>query len=299
MIIVEPEIQGQHSITPPEIELKHAVMVWLNSLFPDTVAEVNETMFTLKINCRRISHTNAVCDVKLLSITEFSPNCVELRVRPEGNTYAWPCVLVCPDADFALQLHKTVRPEAMAYSASFDTIVIETDKFRVLPARNRYQTNQAILDLQRQCVRAMKKLSKRETTRTLCHNLHLATPGNIPLNILHREIATVLGITQNIETILLKGFVLVLVMDGVLDPVGVNDVQQFRRTILFDEYVDEFEERDREQRRTALESQKNNLAKYLQSARTDHERKMFMLNNLALQIAEMERQIREIDEALS
>lgn len=293
MHIVEPEVQGRHGVTPPDEQLQITVTGWLNSLFPG--ADDIETKFTLKIECRRIPHADNFYGVKLLCFAEFSNNCVELRVRPNGNVHSWQCFLVCPNKEWAQRLHNVTRPATIAYSNYCVHITNETTKFRVDDYTQGISKNEKE-KLRNGFVRLIRDIERRETKQRLCYNLRqVVATEDVPISVLRREIALTLNIKETLDKILFMGFILELVNKGLLEPVGLSEVQLFHRTLLFDEYADAHEDILKQKKRDELQGQLNNLTKLRESRQNELTRLQKQVENLELTLAEMSSQIRNVE----
>ena len=106
MCTVIAQLQGIHSFTPPETDLRVTVMEWLNNLHePD-----DNTTFELQINCCHIARPGSFYGVRVMGMSDFCSNCVKLHVRPKRSTSFWPCWLVCPNDKWARRICNAARP---------------------------------------------------------------------------------------------------------------------------------------------------------------------------------------------
>jgi len=121
-ICVKTDVSGHHGYQPPEREIGRTVKDWLYDCLKEGSLVVQDDQptkfngqldFTVSVECHRIAADRNYYGVKAVKLQ--NPTTVELRVRPNGSDYRWPCFLACPDQMVALTIIGRSRPNAMIY----------------------------------------------------------------------------------------------------------------------------------------------------------------------------------------
>jgi hypothetical protein len=290
--VVSCVAQGDHGTVPPFGPIKSMVERWVNVILP--FAE--KTNFEVQVECRRDKCAKLFVGVKAIRIPMYNRASVELRVRPpEGGHYQWICHLICPSEVTAFQIISAARPTACEYllqeGEKVEKIQHSPSK-KLVPTSRLEQGKQAALVEQRSQERLIQALGKNAFLRKLCAVMATAMDGSGRLGM--AQIGQALNATfeRPFSAESLRIVSALLVEEGLLDPNNRKDASStFTATILFDEYLEEYNDKKKGELRESLILRKASIEKLFAVNKREQERLAEVLDDLRKSAKKLEAQI--------
>ena len=255
--------RGDHSVHPPLDELRLLVENWLCQLLPDDQPITCE----LKVECRRDACSRQFQGVKAICVPDFnaSATTIELRARPRGSTCQWICFLICESQTIAVNIICKARPSACTYLVErYKADVRKTSKQPLGHASKRKADADSV-----HLNRFLHQLKRRTTLRQLCGSLHSNQQlDKIPRGSICQALSSILG-SKTITAESMCSLLEHLVEAGVLDPLSES---HFSRTMLFDEYSNEYLQQMKQGLQIQLEQDRDANERALEYCRREGQR---------------------------
>jgi hypothetical protein len=288
---------GDHGVKPPLREIENETQLWLESLHLNTKGEYVD--YCLSVEARRMLINNDFYGVRAFRIPSFNQSCIEIRVRPRGNSYdyQWQCFLTFPkEKDLVRNILRITRPEAesclIRYKKEDQKLLSDNAATEDVKVRKERQTQKKLID------KYIAILEHNGATKSVCYHARLIQNDSklIPNINLHRVVSDYLDYEIPMESWFY--FTSALIDQGVIEPTLDDNDDVFRPTPLFDEYVAEVRQGKQSKERQQLDRRIGKITESQNGLTSARKKLMKQLNENRSQLRAGDRELKTCKDKL-